>query len=799
MANDNVVTTEPEQQPDAAEAIRQQQRGDQVDTRETEGETPPAPGQPIVDLANPDTNTTVRTTGGEAGPLNRATVEDGNIIFSAPGAPVEPEIDSTAATVVKPEGDDTASGDTKLPGQTAVDEFAPEYNALPAGENVKLSPEAEKEISDKMAEFRKKLEENNYSIQFEKGEGPWNAITRQQQEARAKQASGKELTPQETAILGLKHDDVMKESRRIRDRDFKVLKTEDGKPRNWYKLHEPTGRWSEQEMNEMMAKEEKSLRDSAEKAAMEAAKEAEAEKQRQLAEAIEKNVPSEEIVKDAATAVGLEGDPKAIRDNMKAHVAKEIAEGTLKPEDLSNPYPRVEAALVGAGALTGDELKAALAKQTELRTAAEAEGREGPRLDQVLNEIYKDDPERLAKLDKAGKFYDELKKRAEAAVEQPAPPQAAKEATTVVDDPFNARFSELPPKTDGDSGAAPEPAPRQPVVDSSGQPVTDGSGQPVTTGEQPVRTDPVPENVQEEQTRRDVLQEVTERNKPEAGADVRQAPSGYLALKAFQAAGLDTRTWTASNEAQQAIADALANPKLRDELPGISSDILDGKASVGDVDPVNQFLASKNIDIKLDPIGQNEIAFAATLGVKGQWAGTATEIEAADGKKYPGVLLKDLESYQVGDRTVVKLYTGQDGIEVYATPMPDDISGEEALRRATALTPNADNSRPAEFTSANIPMVQMDARTRLEDLVGMSSDKGETISRAEMQTKLNLDQHGFSVDQGLAVVASRGISLSNDFNFDKPFLLWVKTADGSQPLAAVRVDERFWKDPKQAK
>ncbi|MDZ4834945.1 MAG: hypothetical protein SGJ27_14300 [Candidatus Melainabacteria bacterium] len=457
-------------------------------------ETPPPPGagsdkvdagqptasgdKPLVDMTSPD-STVPKTKDGEADKLNGATIKGDEIVFAPAGPPdttagavktdaavppaaadaaVPPAAadavvpPAAAADAAVPPGDapvapapPNTEGDTKLKGEVSTDTaFDASYNGVkPEGsDKAKLSPEAEKEIAEKMAEFRKSLDESNYKIQFEKGEGPWNAISRQQKEAHAKEKAGKELSPQEKAVLGLKPDDIMKDAVRMRDRDFKVLKTEDGKPRNWYKLHEPSTRWSEQEVKDKMATQEKTLREGAEKAMKEAeakAREAEAEKARLVAEAVDKNVPAESMIKDAATTTGVEGDPKEIREAIKAQVTKEVSDGTLTPEDIAKPLPRVGAALVGTGALTSDELKSALGKQAELTAAAEAKGEKGPRLDTVLQDIFKDDQERLAKIDKSSKFFEELKKLVEADL-------AKKAAEATQTDEFGEKFNTVPKK-----------------------------------------------------------------------------------------------------------------------------------------------------------------------------------------------------------------------------------------------------------------------------------------------------------------------------------------------------------------
>ncbi len=481
--------------PDASETILQDQRGDKTQGQPTDATEaavpPPGSGQPVVDMASPESARTLTAPGAtDTQGLNRATVDGDSILFTDPAAAkpgestvakgneeivVDPargalkKVEPAPSAEAPPEGtvrvapgadkpkEQATTGDTVPPAPLSPESaLNPEYSALKPADGVKLPDAVEKEIQEKMAEFQKKLEGENYSIQFAKGEGPWGAITRQQQEAAKKQKEGKTLTPQEEALLKLDPDQVTKEAREIRDRDFKVLKDKNGNPRNWYIVGEPTSRWSPEQMKEMMAKQEQALRQSAEAAVKEAEARAEAERQAALAAKVEKNVPAEAIVKDAAATAGVEGDPKAIRDAMKAQVEKEVKAGTLTDADLEKPYPRVGAALVGTGALTTEELDTALTEQAKKK--AEAADGKAPRLDAVLQEMFKDNPEKLAKLDKSSKFYDELKRLTDEAVkkqqEVPAPPSA------VMDDPFAPQYTDLQPKPT--TPAAPEAVPAAP-------------------------------------------------------------------------------------------------------------------------------------------------------------------------------------------------------------------------------------------------------------------------------------------------------------------------------------------------
>lgn len=482
--------------PDAAETILQNQRGDDTKGQPTEATeaavAPPGSTQaPVVDMASPENSRAVTPAATDAKGLNSATVDGDSILFGEPVAPgestvakgneqivVDPtrgalkKVEPAPSSVAPPEGtvpvdpaaqdkpkEQKAATDT-VPGAPVSPEnaFNPEYSTLKPADKVKLPDAVEKELQEKMAEFQKKLEGENYSISFAKGEGPWGAITRQQQDAAKKQKEGKALTPQEEALLKLDGDQVTKEARAIRDRDFQSLKDKNGNPRNWYIVNETTSRYSPEQMKEMMAKQEQTLRQAAEKSVKEAEAKAEAEKQAALAAKVEANVPAEAIVKDAATTTGVEGDPKAIRDAMKAQVEKEVKAGTLSDADLAKPYPRVGAALIGTGALTSEELDTALAEQAKQKEAS-ADGK-APRLDAVLQEMFKDNPEKLAKLDKSSKFYDELKRLTDEAAKKPEAPAAP---SIVMDDPFAPQYTDLPAKP---AAPAPEvvPVPEVPAV-----------------------------------------------------------------------------------------------------------------------------------------------------------------------------------------------------------------------------------------------------------------------------------------------------------------------------------------------
>lgn len=295
------------------------------------------------------------------------------------------------------------------------------YHQKPGETNAdkaKLPEDVQKDLDAKMAAFKKDLDAQNFSISFNGGDGPYQAITRQRDEALAKAKAGKELTEAEKALTKFDDKQIRDEARRMRDRDFETMKTEDGKPRHFYTTKDHPARWTEADMNKMMAEQEKKLVGEAQEAqkkaeeakALEAqeaqrkADEARALEQQQAADkALDAKIPPLDLLEKAKASSGLDVDMAAFRENLKSAISKELKAGSLKAEDLDKP-PRVGSVLVASGAVTQDELSAALAEQQKQR---EQNNGKAPRLGDIIK--AKLNPDRASYFDKASKFYDDLK------------------------------------------------------------------------------------------------------------------------------------------------------------------------------------------------------------------------------------------------------------------------------------------------------------------------------------------------------------------------------------------------------
>ncbi|HNB16976.1 MAG TPA: hypothetical protein PLC15_16440 [Candidatus Obscuribacter sp.] len=271
-----------------------------------------------------------------------------------------------------------------------------------APKDPELNDEQRKALDEHMTKYKQELDSKNFTLDpIQKGWGPYQSL-------ESMVNSGK---------IQMTRAELKEESYRIRDRDFADM------GRNYYKVGEAPVRWNEAELTKKMETERAEVKQQMIKAEEERkAKEAEEAKRKeeearvqaeQVAKAVDSNVPKVEIIAEAQKAAGMTGDPGQLRDRIKEHVTKEVNAGTLTPEDLAKPMPRVGAIYVGSGVLTGEELQAGLAEQAKRKEEAAKTGAEGPKLGDVLKDMHKDNPEKVAGIDQASKLYESMKVQAE--------------------------------------------------------------------------------------------------------------------------------------------------------------------------------------------------------------------------------------------------------------------------------------------------------------------------------------------------------------------------------------------------
>lgn len=362
-------------------------------------------------------------------PAEKDESSDNRLLAQAVDAYAFHQGDKSTVTDRTKAGDNQKAEDQPKPGEQAQKIDPPQsiemtdpytYHQKGDGTDPKanLSPDVQKELDAKIAAFKKEMADQNFTLSFDAKDGPFQAIQKQRDAALAKAKSGQELTDAEKALTKMDDKEVLAEARRMRDRDFETMKTKDGKPRHFYTTDDHPTRWTEAEMNKLVADQEKKLLGEAQDAqkkldeakareAQEAQqKEADAkalEQQQAADKALDSKVPPLDLLEKAKAASGLDVDMAKFRENLKAGMKAELTAGTLKAEDLDKP-PRVGNVLVASGAVTQDELNAALAEQQKIK---DANNGKAPRLGDLLK--AKLAPDRSEYFDKASKFYDELK------------------------------------------------------------------------------------------------------------------------------------------------------------------------------------------------------------------------------------------------------------------------------------------------------------------------------------------------------------------------------------------------------
>lgn len=278
-------------------------------------------------------------------------------------------------------------------------------------------------------------------------------------------------------------------------------------------------------------------------------------------------------------------------------------------------------------------------------------------------------------------------------------------------------------------------------------------------------------------------------------AGVAPVTSIYGMVKAFDEAKgyVPTKSWIGQNAEQRTfLRDYM---KLTGETGKISPSMLKAIAA-DDAKVINKFLADNGLSMRLSPFGRGGFGAAAVLSIEGKWSAQATELVGDDGKKYPAVSLKLKDFYHIPGHNlgpVARIYQSKE-FNVYVTPWDGDDEGFNAIKAAADLTPDATSQvHPKRYSQLVMPMIDLDRTVKLDWLVGMTGG-GYTLREAVAQTKLKLDEHGFSVKDGFAFGTER--SIPTTYTLNRPFLFWVEVKGLSNPVFAIKVDPKHWKRPK---
>lgn len=278
------------------------------------------------------------------------------------------------------------------------------------------------------------------------------------------------------------------------------------------------------------------------------------------------------------------------------------------------------------------------------------------------------------------------------------------------------------------------------------------------------------------------------------------APSVYGMAKAFESAKtfVPVKDWKGVNTLQREfVRDYIG---LGSEVTKLPASMLEAVAS-SDEKVINNFLQKHGLTIKVPKFGRGDFGAASVLSVEGKWAGKAVKLKDSDKKEYDGVELKAVQFFNIPGNTepVVRIYNS-DEFKVFVASWDGKDEGFNTLKQARDLTPtSSDKPDRKTYNELTMPMIDMDRTTDLEWLKGMTGGGG-TITTALAQTKVKLDEHGFSVKEGFVFGVTREPQPAPKvYVLNKPFILWVQIDGLTHPFFAVKVDTKYWNRPPATK
>ncbi len=226
-----------------------------------------------------------------------------------------------------------------------------------------------------------------------------------------------------------------------------------------------------------------------------------------------------------------------------------------------------------------------------------------------------------------------------------------------------------------------------------------------------------------------------------------------------------------------------------------------GMAAKGKPDEVNKFLKDQGFDIQLkDQKDPRSLYLAGTLKVSDDWTAKAKKMTANDGKDYDSVY-KTGNLFNVDGKTVAQIHeNAEKGINVYAVPMPENMSGVDINKKAEEILAKIKEGAGKQANKrVEFPMVDLNESGDITGIVGMGvKDSDLYIKEAKVQSIVQMDETGFDAKQAAAFgLAKRSVAPADpkaDFQVKDKFLFIV--ADNNNELVmAKQVGEENWKRP----
>ncbi len=222
---------------------------------------------------------------------------------------------------------------------------------------------------------------------------------------------------------------------------------------------------------------------------------------------------------------------------------------------------------------------------------------------------------------------------------------------------------------------------------------------------------------------------------------------------------------------------------------------------------INNFLASKGFQIKLDPFEEpTDFGTASVLDVLVEWLveGHITQITSArDGKSvFPAVSLVAGVSFAraaIHKNPIVVIET-KSGDRLCMT-VGGRLESFDLLNKINALSLGM--APVYDYNGVVFPQVDLDREVDiswLKQLWTTAEDHHDyEVTQALQQTKFRMNEKGARAQSAVAIGISRCTSIQPvrpPVVIDEPFLVWIERPGLKQPLFTGWISEENWKTPK---
>lgn len=218
-----------------------------------------------------------------------------------------------------------------------------------------------------------------------------------------------------------------------------------------------------------------------------------------------------------------------------------------------------------------------------------------------------------------------------------------------------------------------------------------------------------------------------------------------------------------------------------------------------DVADVNNWLAAKGYDIRLQEGAELSMASVFELLLEWMTEGSRSSVTAADGKDYTAVLVKKnvtvAHEMAVHSNPVVRVMakTGETVCMSIVDEVPDSFAG--LFLKVAEL--DSVKSTSHQFDGATFPMVDLDVRPDISFINGLEMSPDFFVGKAIQQTRFRMNEKGAKVESAAAMQLFRSVAMRVPYSIDRPFLLWIRRDGFEFPLFAAVLCEDVWKEPQK--